>query len=594
MWHNLFMARHSGALHVVTTRRHYTTKAGEERVYEAHLLRRSYREGGKVKTETVGNISALPAAAVEVVRAVLRGEPLSPLGPAPAEAVECVRSRPHGHLAAVWAAARELGFPTLLGPAGPERDLAAALVVARVVAPASKLATTRWWAETTLAVDLGVAGAGTDDVYAALDWLADRQQAIEAELARRHLAEGGFALYDLSSSWLTGRCCPLAAIGHSRDGRRGTAQIEYGLLTDGAGRPVAVQVFAGNTADPTAFSAAVAAVRDRFGLTRLTLVGDRGMITSARIAAVKELGGLGWLTALRAPAIARLAADPGPLQLSLFDQNDLAEFAHPDYPGERLVACRNPALADQRARKRGELLAATEAELAKVLAAVAAGRLTDPARIGLRVGRVLGKYKMAKHFILDIGPGHFGVARDQAAIDAEAGLDGIYVLRTSVPADTLDAAGVVRTYKSLAAVERDFRSLKTVDLQLRPVRHYTERRVRAHVFLCMLAGYLLWHLRRTLAPLTFTDETPPQRTDPVGAATRSPAAARKASRQRHDDGQPIHDFGSLLRHLGTLTRNELRFPHLPGTPTIEQLTVPTPIQRRAFELLGQPIPLHLT
>jgi len=353
-------------------------------------------------------------------------------------------------------------------------------------------------------------------------------------------------------------------------------------------------VFPGNTADPTAFTAAVAAVRDRFGLPELTLVGDRGMVTSARIAALRELGGLGWVTALRAPTVAALAAADGPLQLSLFDQVNLAEISHPDYPGERLVACRNPALADERARKRQALLAATETALDKIAAAVAAGRLADAGRIGVRVGKVIGRYKMAKHFHLDIAAGRFTYHRNTAAIDAEAALDGIYVLRTSVSADRLDAAAVVRIYKSLAAVERDFRSLKTIDLDLRPIRHYTEKRVRAHVFLCMLAAYLLWQLRRSLAPLTFTDETPPERTDPVGPARRSAAAARKASRRRRDDGQPIHDFRSLLRHLGTLTRNELRFPHLPDAPPIEQLTIPTPSQRRAFELLAQPVPLRLT
>jgi len=581
-------------MHVVTTRRHYTAKDGTERVYEAQLLRRSYRQAGKVKTQTLANLSPLPAAAIEAVRAVLRGEPLTPLGSSPEQAVECVRSRPHGHVAAVWTAARSLGMPDLLGPACRDRDVAAALIVARVVAPASKLATTRWWADTTLAVDLGVADASTDEVYAALDWLADRQPAVEAELARRHLVEGGTALYDLSSSWVTGQQCPLARIGHSRDGRRGTRQIEYGLLTDPAGRPVAVQVFPGNTADPTAFSHAVTAVRDSFGLQRLTLVGDRGMITSARIGALKDLGGLGWLTALRAPAVAALADEDGPLQLTLFDQTDLVEITHPDYPGERLVACRNPALAEERARKRAALLAATEAQLEKILAAVRAGRLTGSGTIGIRVGKVIGRYKMAKHFHLDITPDGFGYTRNTEAITAEAALDGIYVLRTSVPADTLDPAGVVATYKSLARVERDFRSLKTIDLDLRPIRHYTERRVRAHVFLCMLAGYLLWHLRAALAPLTFTDEDPPTRTDPVRPAARSRAADRKAARQRHDDNTPIHDFRSLLTHLGTLTRNELRFPHLPATPTIEQLTIPTPVQRRVFDLLAAPIPLRLT
>jgi Transposase DDE domain len=580
-------------MHVATTRRHYTTADGPTRIYEAHLLRRSFRDGGKVRNETLANLSPLPPAAIEAVRAVLRGQPVASLG-APQAAVECVASRPHGHVAAVWTVAGALGLPELLGPPARSRDLALALVIARVVAPGSKLATTRWWTETTLAADLGVADAGTDEVYAALDWLADRQPEVEAALARRHLTDDGLALYDLSSSWVTGRCCPLAAIGHSRAGRRGTAQITYGLLTDPHGRPVAVQVFAGNTADPTAFTHAVTTVRDRFGLRGLTLVGDRGMITSARVAALREVGGLGWLTALRAPAIAKLAADAGPLQPSLFDQLDLAEIAHPDYPGERLVAGRNPALADERARKRGALLAATEVELAKIAAAVAAGRLRDAAAIGVRVGKVIGKYKMAKHFVLTIAAGSFGYARDPAAIAAEAALDGIYVLRTSLPADRLDSSGVVSAYKSLAQVERDFRSLKTIDLDLRPIHHYTERRVRAHVFLCTLAAYLTWQLRRDLAPLTYTDEEPPARTNPVAAATRSPAAARKAARHRSDDGQPVYDFPGLLAHLGTLSRNQLRFPNLPDTLPVEQVTIPTPTQRRVFDLLNAPVPLRLS
>jgi hypothetical protein len=582
-----------GAVHVVTTRRRYTTKDGTERVYEAHLLRRSYREDGKVKTQTMGNLSALPSAAIEAVRAVLAGEALVSAGASLGHAVECVRSRAHGHLAAAAVMADTLGLAPLLGPACRERDLVMALVLARVIAPASKRASIRWWADTSLAPDFAVAEVGTDEVYAALDWLGAQQQRIETELARRHLREDGVALYDLSSSWVTGQCCPLAAIGHSRDGKKGTAQIEYGLLTDPDGRPVAIEVFAGNTADPTAFTHAVSTVRERFGLTRLTLVGDRGMITSARIAALKQLGGLGWLTALRAPAIAALAADQGPLQLSLFDEADLAEFTHPDYPSERLVACRNPVLADERARKRAALLEATEAALAPIAAAVATGRLTDPAKIGIRVGKVIGKYKVGKHFILDIGPGQFSYTRDQAAITAEAATDGIYVLRTSVGTDQLDTTSVVSTYKSLARVERDFRSLKTIDIRLRPIHHYTETRVRAHVFLCLLTAYLLWHIRAALAPLTYTDEHPPERDNPVSRATRSPSAQRKAQRHLGTDGEPLHSFRGLLDHLGALTRNELRFPHLPNTPTIEQLTVPTPTQRRAFELLGSPIPLHL-
>jgi hypothetical protein len=493
-------------MHVATTRRHYVGKDGRERVYETHLLRRSYREDGKAKNETLANLSHLPAATLELVRASLEGEVFVPVG-----GVAVARSLPHGHVAAVWAQARGLGLAELVGPAGRMRELALALIVARVVRPASKVATRRWWTDTTLAADLGVADASRDEVYAALDWLAGRQDHIETRLAGRHLAEGGLAYFDLSSSWLTGRCCPLAARGYSRDGKRGLPQIEYGLLTDPAGRPVAVRVFAGNTADPTAFVSAVSAVRDTFGLRRLVLVGDRGMITSARIAALREHTDLGWLTCLRAPDVAALAAADGPLQMSLFDTQDLAEITHPDYPSERLIACRNPALATERARKRTALIEATEPELAKIKAAVDAGTLVDPAAIGIRVGKVIGRYTVGKHVTLHIATGQFGYTRNTAGIAAEAALDGVYVIRTSAAADTLPTDQAVTAYKALSNVERGFRSLKTVDLDLRPVRHYTERRVRAHVLLCMLAEYLIWHLRHAWAPLTYTDEHPPER-----------------------------------------------------------------------------------
>jgi hypothetical protein len=577
------MSKRGGAMHVTTTRRHYKGK-----VYETTLLRRSYRQDGKVRNETLANLSHLPAETIELVRRSLKGEAFV----VAADAFEVTRSLAHGHVALVWQVARQLGLPGLLGPACRERDLTMALVVARVVRPGSKLATSRWWQDTTLAHDLGVVDASVDDVYQAMDWLLARQDTIERTLARRHLAEGGLVYYDLSSSWVDGQRCPLAARGYSRDGKRGTAQIEYGLLTDHQGRPVAVEVFAGNTGDPATLPAALAKTRDRFGLAQLVLVGDRGMITQAQIDTLPKLGGVGWITCLRAPAIAKLAT-AGALQLSLFDQTSLAEVTHPDFPGERLVCCRNPALAAERARKRGELLAATEAELAKVAARVQAGRLVQAGTIGVRVGRVLGKYKMAKHFTLDIANRHLAYARDQAAIDAEAALDGIYVVRTSVPAADLDAPGVVTAYKRLANVERDFRSLKTIDLDLRPIRHWTEPRVRAHVLVCMLAAYLVWHLRHALAPLTFTDEQPPQPTDPVAPATRSVTAQAKASHQRLADGSSPHCFRTLLDHLATLTRDQITFTDPPDTTT-QKLATPTPTQRRAFELIGAPVPLTLT
>jgi hypothetical protein len=589
------MKAQSSAMHVARVVGRYTTKAGDRREYVSHLLRRTYRDGAKVKHETLANLSALPAPAIDAVRAALAGQTLVEAG----TDLTVTRTLPHGHVAAVAAQANALGFPALLGPAGRMRDLALALLIARVVAPASKLATTTWWAETTLGHDLGVAGAGTDEVYAALDWLAGRQESIEKSLAARHLTgeqvnPDRLALFDLSSSWVTGRHCPLAARGYSRDGKKGLPQIEYGLLTDPAGRPVAVQVVPGNTADPTAFTGIVEHVRDTFGLKQLVMVGDRGMITSARIDALRKLGGMGWVTALRAPQVAALAADDGPLQMSLFDQVNLAEIAHPDYPGERLVACRNPALATERTRKRLALLDSTQAQLAKIAAAVAAGRLTGAAAIGTRYGRVIGRYKMGKHFTTQITENTFTYARNAASITAEAALDGIYVVRTSVPAQQMDPATVVATYKSLTNVERQFLSMKAIDLNLRPIRHWTETRVRAHVFLCMLAAYLTWHLRAAWAPLTFTDEHRPDPVDPVAPARRSTAATAKASRRIDTDGEPVRSYQSLLEHLATLTRNDIRYGTDPTLPTVPTLTQATRTQRRAFELLGARIPPTLT
>ena len=571
-------------MHVAVTRRHY-----KDKVYETTLLRRSYREGAKVKTETLANLSHLPAETITLIRDSLAGKTHVEAG----AGWEIERSLPHGHVAAVWAMADKLGLARLLGPAGVERDVALALIIARACRPASKLATTRWWADTTLAADLGVEAASTDDVYAAMDWLVGRQATIEKALARRHLAaDGAMVLYDLSSSWMEGTRCPLAARGYSRDGKAGKTQIEYGLLTDTEGRPVSVEVFAGNTADPTAFISAVNTVKDRFGLTNVVMVGDRGMITTARIDALREIGGIDWVTSLRAPAVKALA-ESGVLQLSLFDDTNLAEITHPDFPGERLVACRNPALAVERARKRAELLTATETDLAAIHTATTRDRrpLHGQAQIALRVGKIINRRKMAKHFELTITDTTFTYTRRQENIDAEAALDGIYVVRTSVTPERLATGKVVETYKNLAVVERDFRSLKAIDLDLRPIYHHLEDRVRAHVFICMLAAYLIWHLRQAWAPLCFTDETPPPRTDPVAPARTSAAAKTKASRQRTTDGHPTHNLTTLLNHLATLTRNTIAFT---GGIRIDKLSTPTPLQRRAFELIGAPIPLVLT
>lgn len=583
-------------MHVSTQRRSYVAGSGEQRIYETHLLRRTFREDGKVKHETLANLSALPAEQIELLRRSLKGETFV----AADAAGSVLRSLPHGHVAAVMAIARTLGLPALLGPACRARDLALALIVSRAVRPATKLSTLSWWSDTTLGADLGVVDASSDEVYAAMDWLRSRQDSIEAKLARRHLIDDTtnprrMALFDLSSSWVEGSHCALAALGYSRDGKKGKQQIEYGLLTDPHGRPVAVRVFAGNTADPTAFVQALSLVRETFGLRRMVMVGDRGMITSARIDAIRDLppeAGFGWLTCLRAPQIAALAADTGPLQMSLFDTQDLAEITHPDYPGERLVACRNPTLAAHRGVKRAALLAATEELLDALASRVASGKLVGADRIGIAVGKVIDKHKMGKHFILDINDESLRYQRAQTRIDAEAALDGVYVIRTTVPVDELDAVGVVTAYKDLSHVERDFRSIKVDDLALRPIHHYLTGRVEAHILICMLAQYLVWHLRRAWAELTYTDQHPPERDNPVAPAQRSAAAARKASRHTDEHDQPVRSFRGLLTHLGTLTRNDIRYGN-DTTTTVPTLTLPTPTQRRAFELLNTPIPLTL-
>ena len=594
------MVRNAGKVHVVrVTKTGYVDKQGRRKDYSSAYLRRTYREAGTVKNETVANLSALPDHVIDLIDAGLKGQQLVPAG----EAVTITRSLPHGHVAAVHAMAAKLSLPALLGPAGPQRDLALALIISRVAAPASKLSTLAWWADTTLGADLGVAGASTDDIYAAMDWLAGRQDGIEAALAARHLAPEAnparMALFDLSSSWMEGRCCPLAARGYSRDGKKGRLQIEYGLLTDPAGRPVAVRVLSGSTGDPAAFTEIVQVVRDKFALDRMVMVGDRGMITSARIEALNAAedgteppgGTYGWITALRAPAIKKLMADAGPLQLSLFDQQDLAEITSEDYPGERLIACRNPVLAAERARKREDLLRATEKLLAPLIARVAAGRLQGAGPIGLEAGKVIGKYKTAKHFAVTITGDSLTVERRQDQIDAEAALDGFYVLRTPVPASDLDAPSVVSAYKNLKYVERDFRHIRADDLDLRPVFHHLEERVRAHVLICMLACYLTWHLRRAWAPLTFTDEQPPGQDNPVTPARRSATAHAKASGQHDPAGQPYRSFRGLIEHLATLTRNQVRFAG--ARATVPMLAEPTSAQREAFRLIGVPIPLML-
>lgn len=553
----------------------------------AVLLRESYREGAKVRKRTLANLSALPPETIEVIRRSLRGETLA--GASDTFVIE--RSLPHGHVAAVLGVLRQLDLEHVLAsrPSG-ERSLCAAMIVARLLDPASKLATARGLGEaafTTLAEETGVSGAEADDLYEALDWLHERQDRIERKLAERHLHDGELVLYDVTSAYFEGRTCSLARRGYSRDGKKDKLQIVLGLVCNAEGCPVAVEVFAGNTADPTTLSAAVMKVRERFGLERVVLVGDRGMITSARIREELRPAGLDWITALRAPQIKTLV-ESGVLQLSLFDEQDLCEITSDDYPGERLIACCNPLLAAERARKREELLVATEQELQKIAQAVTRERqpLRGADKIGIRVGRVLGRFKVGKHFGYEIHDDAFTFERNLEAIRAEAALDGLYVIRTSVPKATLGAEGTVEAYKNLAYVERAFRSCKTVDLHVRPIYHRREERVRAHVFLCMLAYYVEWHMRRKLAPMLFDDHdratARTRRTSIVAPARRSPSAEKKAHSKRTADGDLVHSFRTLLKDLATLTRNRVRV----GRSTFEQLSTITPLQQRAFDLLG--------
>ena len=563
-------------MHVATTRRHYKGK-----VYETTLLRRSYREGGKVKHETLGNLSHLPGHVIELVKRGLAGETL--VAAEEALRVEC--SLPHGHVAAVLGTARRLGLERMLarGPSR-ERDLCLAMVCQRLLRPGSKLSATRQFALTTLGAELAVADAGEAELLAAMDWLLARQARIESALARRYLSEGGFVLYDLSSSYLEGRKCPLAALGYSRDGRKGKLQIGYGLTCSPQGRPIAVEVFDAALHDDKTLPPALERIKRRFGIERVVVCGDRGMVTEANIATLKQHG-FDWITALRAPQV-RALVESGELQLSLFDETNLAEIAADAYPGERLVVCRNPQVAHERARKREALLTATEQQLTQVKASVdnPRGRLHDkPAGlIGERAGRVVNRFKVAKHFQLTIADGRFDYQRKQEQITAEAALDGFYVLRTSV-GDGLSPQAVVRAYKQLAHAERAFRAIKSPELEIRPIHHRLEDRVRAHVFLCMLAYAIRFELEQRLAPLLFKDDAPLAPADPVAPAQRSAAAKRKAANKQTEDGLPVSSFRDLLDTLATLCRNRIR-PH--GSPTsFNQLTEPNQLQQRALALL---------
>lgn len=552
------------------------------------LLRESYREGSKVRKRTLANLSSLSSAQIDAIRATLLGQPLQPAAQPLAQPFEAIASPSHGHVQAVALTLQRLGLAGLIA-AKPcrERELVLAMVGARILAPHTKLATTRWWHTTTLAEEFGVVDADEDDLYAAMDWLLARQDRVQKKLAVRHLREGGLVLYDLSSSYFEGTTCPLAKLGHNRDGKSGLLQVNYGLLTDARGCPVAVSVYEGNVSDSKTLMPEVKRLREDFGIEQFVLVGDRGMISSKAIAELRENDGIGWITALKSVSI-RALVEQGQLQLGLFDERNLVELSSPEYPGERLVACRNPELAKLRAHKRAELLAATEAKLDKIKARVDVGKLVGSDEIGLCVGKVINQYKVAKHFELSIDDNAFTFARKLHAIAAEAALDGIYIIRTTLPAAQMDAPSCVRNYKSLAQVERAFRSLKTVDLKVRPIHHRKADRVRAHILLCMLAYYVEWHMREAWRELMFadTDQAAKATRDPVAPAKRSKAAQAKAASHTLDDGTSAHSFSTLLADLAGIVRNTCRTPNAaPGAPTFHVVTTPSTKQQRAFELL---------
>ena len=571
------MAKREGPVHVTTTRRHY-----KDKTYETVLLRRSYREGGKVRNETVGNLSHLPAEVIDGVRAMLAGRKLVDLD----ERLEIERSLPHGHVAAVLGVLRDLDLERLVSRQRcRERDLVVGLVVQRLIGPGSKLSATRRFGQTTLASELDLGEVKEAELLAAMDWLLARQERIEKTLAKRHLVGEGFMLYDLSSSYVEGRCCPLASLGYSRDGKKGILQVNYGLTCSPQGRPVAICVHQGSTQDQQTLPGAVAAVRERFGIEDVVVVGDRGMLTQAHAVALTEAG-VGFVSALKSSQIRKLV-EAGDLQLSLFDETNLAEISSPLFPGERLVVCRNPALAAERARKREDLLQATEAELEKVKAMVdrprGSLRKAGAGEIGERAGRIINKYKIAKHFQLEIADGSFSYRRKHPQIAAEASLDGLYVIRTTCPASKLRSpAAIVRAYKQLKVAERAFRTMKD-QIEIRPIHHHLDHRVRAHAFLCMLAYYVAFELQQRLTPLLFTDNEPPTPTDPVAPAKRSAAAKTKAGSAKTPDGYPAHSLIDLIADLGTLCRNEIRIGQAEHIYT--RLTKPTDLQTRAFELL---------
>ena len=550
------------------------------------LLRESYREGAKVCKRTLGNLSHLPDSVIDLIRRSLQGETFVPVG----EAFEICSSRAHGHVQAVSLAMQRLGFASLLASKPcPERDLVQAMVASRIICPATKLATTRLWHTSTLAQEFGVADATEDDLYAAMDWLLDAQDRIQKKLAARHLQDDALVLYDLSSSYFEGSHCPLAKLGYSRDGKRGTLQVNYGLLTDERGCPVAISVHPGNTSDSTTFMPQVTRLREEFGVRRMVMVGDRGMISQKAIDEMSTDTDVAWITALRSSSI-RTLVEQHHLQLGLFDERNLLEISSPDFPGERLVACRNPELAKLRGHTRDDLLLATERNLQKIKLRVDAGKLVGKDMIGVAAGKVVNQYKVSKHFELVITDSSFTFNRLADNIASEAALDGLYIIRTCVTVQRMDAATCVRTYKSLAQVERAFRSIKTMDLKVRPIHHHLEDRVRAHIFLCMLAYYVEWHMREAWASLMFADEDQAAKLvrDPVAPAKRSDAALQKVRSRTLDDGTPTHSFQTLMKDLETMVRNTCRTPNSGAdAPSFEITTMPSDKQKRALELIGQ-------
>jgi hypothetical protein len=545
------------------------------------LLRESYREGGKVKKRTLANLSDLPMDQIEAIRAVLRGDALAPAG----QAFQIVRSQAHGHVQAVMGTIKRLGLASLIASQPcRERDLVVAMVAARVLAPHTKLATVRWWSNTTLAEEAEVVGASEQDLYGTMDWLVVRQEKIQKKLADRHLQRGGMALYDLSSSYYEGAHCPLAKRGYSRDGKRGTLQVNYGLLTDPRGCPVAVSVYEGNTADPVTLGPEIDRLKGAYAIETFVMVADRGMISEKAVLTLKAENGVEWITALKSVSI-RALIEQGQVQLDLFDERNLFELTSAD--GERLIACRNAELAKLRAHKRQDMLAATEVDLAKIQARVEAGRLAGRDKIALAVGKIVNRHKMAKHILLDIQDNAFAYHRDEPKIAAEAALDGVYIIRTSLAAERLSGPDCVRSYKALARVERAFRTLKSVDLQVRPIHHRLADRVRAHIFLCMLSYYVEWHMLQAWAPLTFTDEDQDAKLtrDPVAPAKRSPAALHKVHTRRLEDGSPVHSFSTLLAELATITKNTCRAAAAPAASTFQVLTTPNPKQSQALQLI---------